>query len=184
MTHPTPTPTRARTILKPSKEKVDLPAVSKENASQKNNGVTSRGPQQNLKRAIGHMGNSPVIVQSSRQNKFATNWADTAIHNGGILLFAMKAGIGKSIVQLYSQRELHPTVSEQWYKHAEFDTWERGVYRQVILELWSKGHPVVRLVFNSQHSDKYSWFYNSILEEAYPWNKQDVLSNTEFVRTR
>ncbi|VDO94963.1 unnamed protein product [Schistosoma margrebowiei] len=139
----------------------------------------------------------------------ATDWEDSAMHNGAILMFAMKSHSGLSINKMYfSSRNItnisnkntasneittnHTTgdmdisskMSNSWYKHDLFDHWYSGSYKYVLFELWSNNNPVVQLKFNARYSDKYTWFNKLFLKTSYPWNEYELLEKAKFILTR
>ncbi|KAF8564722.1 hypothetical protein P879_08508 [Paragonimus westermani] len=117
--------------------------------------------------------------------QLSSAWQDAALHEGAILMFAMRAHSNYHLAELYSGSN-KPVVSEShgWFKHADFDRWTIGLYRRVQLELWKDEQPVVRLTFNGEHADRYTWFQKSLLMEAYPWNERELLHQTMFLRSR
>ncbi|KAF7253019.1 hypothetical protein EG68_08906 [Paragonimus skrjabini miyazakii] len=112
-------------------------------------------------------------------------WQDAALHEGAVLMFSMRAHSNHHLAELYSGSN-KPIVSEShdWFRHADFDRWTIGLYRRVQLELWKAEQPVVRLTFNGEHADRYTWFQKSLLVEAYPWNERELLHQTMFLRSR
>uniref|UniRef100_A0A3Q0KNV5 VWFA domain-containing protein n=1 Tax=Schistosoma mansoni TaxID=6183 RepID=A0A3Q0KNV5_SCHMA len=149
------------------------------------------------------------IYHSTYKTPFqATDWEDSAMHNGAILMFSMKSHSGLSINKMYfSSRNItsisnkntasnemtadHTTGdtdisskrSNGWYKHDLFDQWYSGSYKYVLFELWSNNNPVVQLRFNAQYSDKYTWFNKLFLKTSYPWNEYELLEKAKFILT-
>ncbi|TNN10151.1 collagen alpha-4(VI) chain-like [Schistosoma japonicum] len=136
-----------------------------------------------------------------------TDWEDSAMHNGAILMFAIKSHSGIPINQIYfSSRNItnfpnmhtnlnirtnqrtdyidnSSRLSSRWYKHDLFDQWYSGSYKYVLLELWSNYNPVVQLKFNARYSDKYTWFSKLFLKSSYPWNEYELMEKSTFLRT-
>ncbi|KAK4473838.1 hypothetical protein MN116_003171 [Schistosoma mekongi] len=161
--------------------------------------------------------NNSQTTQQYRDEKYhsvyntnfrSTDWEDSAMHNGAILMFAIKSHSGIPINQIYSsgrnitsfsnvhanlniKRTNHRTdytdnssrLSSRWYKHDLFDQWYSGLYKYVLLELWSNDNPVVQLKFNARYSDKYSWFNKLFLKSSYPWNEYELIEKSTFLRT-
>ncbi|CAH8440102.1 unnamed protein product [Schistosoma turkestanicum] len=138
----------------------------------------------------------------------ATDWQDSAMHNGAILMFAMKSHSGLSINKIYStgrnitsilnkntafnetqtdhttdQADMSSKMSTSWYKHDLFDQWYSGSYKYVLYELWSNHNPVVQLKFNARYADKYTWFNKLFLKASYPWNEYELLEKAKFILT-
>ncbi|CAH8471479.1 unnamed protein product [Heterobilharzia americana] len=138
-----------------------------------------------------------------------TDWQDCAMHNGAILMFAMKSHSGLSLSEVYSSNsdtsitpsstiEIQPTgtnnyankeyinnnASSYWYKHPLFNQWNSGLYKYVLFELWSNHNPIVQLKFDAQYSDRYTWFNKVFLHTSYPWDKNELTEKAKFIRTR
>ncbi|CAH8479553.1 unnamed protein product [Heterobilharzia americana] len=138
-----------------------------------------------------------------------TDWQDCAMHNGAILMFAMKSHSGLSLSEVYSSNsdtsitpsstiEIQPSgtnnyankeyinnnASSYWYKHPLFNQWNSGLYKYVLFELWSNHNPIVQLKFDAQYSDRYTWFNKVFLHTSYPWDKNELTEKAKFIRTR
>nr|CAH8828139.1 unnamed protein product [Trichobilharzia regenti] len=157
--------------------------------------------------------NGEKVVHTNKENIYfqPTDWQDSAMHNGAVLMFAMKSHSGLPVSEIYSStadtssmpslsgvnvnpKETQPTgndnkfmnsnTSRYWYKNPLFNHWNSGLYKYVLLELWSNHNPVVQLKFRTQNSDKYTWFNKAFLETSYPWNENELKEKAKFIRTR
>ncbi|KER18615.1 hypothetical protein T265_15938, partial [Opisthorchis viverrini] len=127
---------------------------------------------------------SPTPVSPAATNvATASTWQDVAMHDGAILMFSVRASSGHSLVNLYTAPIVTNQMDAQWFKHVEFDQWTVGRYRRVMLELWHANQPVVRLTFNAEYADRYTWFQKALLIESFPWYENELIQETVFLRS-
>ncbi|GAA53130.1 collagen alpha-1(XII) chain [Clonorchis sinensis] len=128
---------------------------------------------------------SPTPVSPATTNvPTASTWQDVAMHDGAILMFSVRASSGHSLVNLYTAPIVTNQTDAEWFKHVEFDQWTVGRYRRVMLELWRANQPVVRLTFNAEYADRYTWFQKALLIESFPWYENELIQETVFLRSR
>ncbi|CAL8107776.1 unnamed protein product [Calicophoron daubneyi] len=121
---------------------------------------------------------SPVQTKNNGQIK-PSDWRDSAMHGGALLVFAVRAHSDESVVKAYSDSEI-----SGYFKDSKFDHWVSGTYERAILELWYEKQPVVRLVFDARMADKYNWFQKSLLLDSYPWDKEHLKQQADFPQSR
>ncbi|CAH8563517.1 unnamed protein product [Dicrocoelium dendriticum] len=127
---------------------------------------------------------STALLETDAVKRMSNAWEDSAQHGGAILMLLVLANSGRSFTALYSTAETTNDVRTSFFKHAELDQWTLGSYQRVMLELRKSGRPVVRLTFNAEHADRYTWFRESLLIESYPWHEMELLRHTIFLRSR
>lgn len=125
-----------------------------------------------------------IKPKPSITNHPSVNWQDMALHNGAILIFSIKANSELRLHEVYNDYQ-STDVQMDWFKHPLFNEWmkNRPIFDKLILELWSKQNPVVRLKFNAVGKLKSDWFNKSLLESSYPWSTTEMISQGQFLTT-